>query len=112
MKQMFNSFSIVDLQNYKSEIIDEKRLVLLVCLHHNERLKEQLEVLEDILNNYNTVLKICIINKDHKKAVMKHFKINGTPTYLIFKDGKEKDRILGDLDYTTLTSFIQEHLPD
>jgi thioredoxin-like negative regulator of GroEL len=44
-------------------------------------------------------------------AFMQKFGIEGTPTFLVFNNGKVVDEMLGKADDSTLHAFISPHVP-
>ena len=97
--------------NFKSEIIEEKRPVLLACLNRYLEFEEQVEVLESISKKYGEALKICLLSEDFIRVFSWTYAIKGTPTFLIFDGGKERNRLLGKADSEKLITFILQTLP-
>lgn len=109
MKQVESFLKIVP-DNFDSEVIKEKKPVLLVCIHHDENEEEKILILNSLANSNNKNLKICLLEESQGKTIMKHYKIDGTPTYLIFKKGRIRDKILGNVDVDTLHSFVNQYV--
>lgn len=107
-----NAFLMVGSKNFKSEVKDEKHAVLLACIHWGGGMKQQLELLKNVWDKYDEELKVCLMEEIQGRAVMEQLKIVGTPTYLIFKGGQEKDRIIGNVDTRTLMTFLNKNLPN
>jgi thioredoxin-like negative regulator of GroEL len=102
---------LISLDNFESKVAKEKRPVLLACIRHDHEFKGQKEILKAISSKYGEILKVCLLDEDSIRPFMKNFEIEGTPTFLIFHEGKEKGRILGLTDIEKLTSFIIRNLP-
>jgi thioredoxin 1 len=50
---------------------------------------------EKIANDNEDKLKVCKLNVDNNQNIAAHYNVQGIPTLLIFKDGKEVGRIVG-----------------
>ncbi|MBF0121146.1 MAG: thioredoxin family protein [Desulfobacterales bacterium] len=88
------------------ELFIEQKPILLVCLQHDRANKKDLEILEKISETFSESIKICIASLDSMKAVIEAYDVKGTPTFLLLKDGKEHNRILGEVDSNLLTKAI------
>jgi len=64
-------------------------------------------VLKDIKNHFNGELKICRVNIDTEKLLTENYKVNKTPSYLIFQKGKIIDRIDGIVPRKTLLNKLK-----
>lgn len=102
----------VDLDNYESEIIKERRPVLLACLLKNYEFLNQFETLLGVAEEYSEMLKVCLMDEKDSESLMKRFHIEGTPTYLILERGNVKDGLLGITDGKMLRSFILKNYPN
>lgn len=105
-------FPIIRMDNFESEVINEKRPVLLLCIHRDFGFEEQEEVIESISKSYADVLKVCLLDNDFLGAFGEKLGVDGTPTFLIFQGGKEKGRMLGQADKETLVAFLSQALPN
>lgn len=107
-----NAFLMVGSKNFKNEVTHEKHAVLLACIHWGGGMKQQLELLKNVWEKCDKELKVCLMEEGQGRAVMEQLKIVGTPTYLVFKEGQEKDRVMGNVDTKTLMTFINKNLPN
>ena len=99
-------FTIIRLDNFKSEVMEEKGPVFLACVRRDIEFKEQTEILENLSKRYGAVLKVCLLDEDFIMAFSEECEIERTPTFLIFDNGKEKNRMLGLADRETLEDFV------
>ena len=97
--------------NFESEIIKEEKPILAACIHRYFEFKEQIDVLESISKKCGNTLKICLMDDDFIMTFREKLKINGTPTFLIFNEGKVMDMMLGKVDEDTLMAFVLRALP-
>ena len=98
-------FTTIGADNFDSEILSEKRHVLLAYIRRDYGFKNQIEILEDLSKNYNDTIKICLLDENFARTY-KNLEIKGDPTFLVYYEGKEKGRILGKADREKLISFV------
>ena len=67
-------------------------------------------VLEELAGEYQGRVKVMKVNVDENRPVAEKFQITGIPTMILFKNGKEIDRVAGALDQTGLTQWVKSHL--
>jgi thioredoxin-like negative regulator of GroEL len=92
-------------------VLNEKKPVLLGCFHWVTDIEEQERLLESVSQEYGEELKTYLMHEDSMGAFKESLGIEGTPTFIIFEKGKEKNRFLGVADLLRLTDFIAETLP-
>ena len=63
-KKERDMYRSIELDDFKSEILAEKRPVLFACLSRDFRFKEQKEVLESVSSEYGEALKVCLRDKE------------------------------------------------
>jgi thioredoxin 1 len=69
-------------------------------------------VIDDLTREYEGIVKIGKINVDQNPKTRDKLKVNGCPTVIVFKDGKEVTRKVGaqsDGQLRTLLESIQDH---
>ncbi len=101
----------VEVGHLDSKIRAEKRSVLLAWVHWGFGYKDQVKVLEDLSTKYGDALKVYLLDEGLAEAY-KALNINGSPTFVIFHEGKEKGRMLGKVDIDALISFVSGTLPN
>ena len=103
---MLNS---IEPDNFEKEILGDEKPVLMACLSRDFRYKEQKEILDSVLRDYGSSLKVCL--RDRKTiGDFRKFGIEGSPTFIIFHEGREKGRMLGKVERDSLNSFISRIL--
>jgi thioredoxin 1 len=68
--------------------------------------------IEELKRRMGTKLKVVLLDIDspaNEKAI-EHFRINGTPTFILFKDGKQLWRDAGERSTDQLMDIIEEHI--
>jgi len=95
--------------DFENEVLGCDRPVLMACLSRDFRFKEQKEILDSVLEDYGCSLKLCLRDKETLGDFRK-FGIEGSPTFIIFHEGKEQGRMLGMVERDSLNSFISRIL--
>lgn len=103
-------FLSIGAESFDSEVLAEKKPVLLACISRDYDYDEQTGVLGGISGKYGKRLKVCLLDEDSIGAFMK-FGVEGSPAFIIFHEGEEKGRMLGKADKESLNSFIIKTLP-
>lgn len=65
-------------------------------------------ILEALANDMGDKLKVCKLDVDHAPKVTSNFQITSVPTMILFKDGKEVNRIVGLKDLETLKKIVSQ----
>jgi thioredoxin-like negative regulator of GroEL len=101
----------IGLEDFQRQVIEERRPVLVACIHLDSEFKEQREALEGVSRFYGEALKVCLLDEDSIGALREKLGIGGTPAFVILYGGKERDRMLGKVDSDTLRVFVLRALP-
>lgn len=101
-------------EQFENEVLKSDKLVVVdfyadfcgVC-------KEMKPVFEEVANNMKDKCKFVTVCKEKSEDVFAAQKdLQGVPTIIIFKDGKEQDRIVGAISKEDLSKKIEESLED
>ena len=105
-------FIPVGIDNFNSEIKEEKRPVLLAYIVPGFEYQDQLKVLESVSRRYfGDSLKVCLLNKDFVTArAYRSLVIGETPDFIVFFKGNVRGRMTGRADKETLYSFLSKAL--
>lgn len=101
---------IIGADNFEDEVVSVRSPVLLLCMPRDNDFPSQSKILEDIAEHHRSWLKAGLLAEAFIRCFKNKFDVNGTPTFLIFLKGKEKNRMLGLADARTLESFLLETL--
>jgi hypothetical protein len=101
---------LVNSINYRVEVLEAVRPVLVVCTHSGPEIDDQLRLLEDVARRFGRRLKLCLVEDDFLESAKRHFQVRGTPTYLMMHSGVERGRLLGIAEATVLNDFVSQHL--
>jgi hypothetical protein len=93
-------------ETFWDEVISEPKIVLLLCMPHDEAFPRQQRVLEEIAGIYRERIKVVLPEEAFIEVFKKNLNIVGTPTFLILKRGKEIARIWGESDRETLIQTL------
>lgn len=69
-------------------------------------------ILNEVAEEMDGEIKIGKVNVDHNQALSKKFKVRNIPTMILFKDGKEIDRIIGAKSKKALIKVISTAIKD
>jgi thioredoxin 1 len=72
--------------------------------------KSMLPTLAEIADLYQGEVKVAKINADENKVVPSELSVRGLPTLVLFKDGKEVERVMGLTSKTRLAAILDKHL--
>jgi thioredoxin 1 len=67
-------------------------------------------VLEELAKEWKDRVTVIKINTDHKQQLAAQYNISGIPCIILFKNGKEVERIVGALPKPAIKSKIEPHL--
>jgi hypothetical protein len=100
----------VNSRNYRLEVLEARRPVLVVCTHYGPEIEDQMRTAEDVARRFGRRLKLCLVEEDFLETAKRHFQVRGTPTYLMMRGGVERGRLLGIADAAVLNDFVSQHL--
>ena len=64
-------------------------------------------VLEDIADKHPGKIKVVKVNSDENPGLSQRFGIQGIPTIILFRDGKEVDRLVGAAPRDDIVRFLR-----
>jgi len=98
-------------QAFDIELHSSHEPFLVAFLKRNERFPGQSKVLGDASREHGDKVHCYLYDADYLDTAMERFKVKGTPTFLLFSDGREVDRLIGESDRDTLDDFIRAAIP-
>lgn len=72
--------------------------------------KELQPIVEEIADEYTGKLKVCWVDVDEYKSLIKRFRIRGIPNLILFKNGEVEERLGGLHAKEELVSLIGKHV--
>jgi thioredoxin 1 len=108
---MTKNISELNKDTFENEVIKSKKAVLVDfwagwCMP----CRMIAPALENIAEKFISNLKVCKVNIDDENELAAKFGVMSIPTLIIFKDGKEQDRIVGALGESELTKRIEKYI--
>ncbi len=101
----------IEPQLFEMELNGPGEPLLVAFLKRNERFAEQAETMEQICRTHRRQVRCYLFDADYLDTAMERFSVKGTPTFLLFKQGQEVNRLIGESDKATLDEFIQTAIP-
>lgn len=101
----------IGLENVERDLPEEDKAVPLLCMYRDTEFQRQIEIIEALHKIYAAKLKACVLEEEFIEVFMERYSIKGTPTFLIFIGGREKNRMLGQASLESLRDFLSETLP-
>ncbi|MCK9363413.1 MAG: thioredoxin family protein [Syntrophales bacterium] len=98
------------LDEFEEKVLKDSNPVLVLFMRHDPEFKEQIGSIKDICTNYAGRLKVYLLGDEALRTFRESFAVKGTPTFLLFMNGIEKGRLLGQVDSTDLNDFLSRML--
>lgn len=96
-------------QNFKKDVLDSEKLVIVdFFAEWCGPCQVFAPVVEDLATSDNS-LDVVKIDIDADRDLAIQYNIEAVPTLVVFKNGKELDRVTGILDKTGLNNFINQY---
>src|SRR6266404_2546003 len=65
---------------------------------------------EAVAEKYANTATVVKLNVDHNPAVSQRFGIKGIPTLILFKNGKEEERVVGATSEQAISRMLDKHV--
>ncbi len=97
--------------NFQTEVLDNSKVTLIdLWAEWCGPCKMMNPVIEQLAQEYEGRVVVGKLNVDDNPITPMEYNVRGIPTFLLFKDGKLVDKIVGAVTKQTLTSKIDQHL--
>ncbi|WP_243545412.1 thioredoxin family protein [Pseudodesulfovibrio tunisiensis] len=100
----------IDPGMFDLELRTQDRPMLVAFLKRNDRYRMQEQALDDVARRYSGRVRCFLFDADFLEAAMKRFMVRGTPTFLLFEQGRETGRIIGETDSDGLDELLHSVL--
>lgn len=67
-------------------------------------------IVDDLATQYAGKLKVAKVNVDESQQVAFQYQVTSIPTFILFKDGRVADRVLGALPRSEFVKFIDRNI--
>jgi thioredoxin 1 len=67
-------------------------------------------VLETVAEKYAASARVVKVDVDENSSLTQRYGIKGMPTLVLFKDGREQERVVGVVSATVISRMIDKHL--
>ncbi len=101
---------VKDSHDLNPVMVVQDRAFLIACMLRNEAFHDQLDVIESAARDCDQVWTTFVISRELLDCFCKKFKVRGTPTFLLYWNGIELDRILGCTTRESLMEFINRNM--
>ena len=99
-------FSLIRIDNFETKTEKKKSPFLLAVIGSGINSKEQIDNLKSLSERCSDDFDIYLAEEDSTEAFRAKFGLEGTPTFLILEQGKEKNRMLGRVTINDLAVFV------
>ena len=65
-------------------------------------------VVDQIAEDMSVNARVCKVNIDEEPELAEEYQVMSIPTFILFKEGKEANRIIGAVDKEELTNMFEE----
>ncbi|MDC0335965.1 thioredoxin [Pseudodesulfovibrio sp.] len=102
----------IEPQTFDVELQSSHEPFLVAFLKRNERFMAQTKALDGASKEYADKIRCYMYADDYLDTAMQRFMVKGTPTFLLFSEGQEVNRLIGESDRETLDEFIRNSISD
>jgi hypothetical protein len=92
----------------------DKKPVLMLCIRRDYEYSSQTDLIRDVLGRkvqgFPIDLKVCLVDEESRPVLKDKLDLQGSPAFLLFEKGKEKNRLLGVADEEQLRGFLNSTL--
>jgi len=67
-------------------------------------------IVDELANQYAGKIKVAKVNVDESQQVAFQYQVTSIPTFILFKDGRVADRVLGALPRSEFIKFIDRNI--
>lgn len=105
---------LIKLKEFDEEICSEGRPVLILCVRRDYQFSSQTDLIRNLLERADQgcsiALKVCLMDEESPEEFNDRLDLQGSPAFLLYENGKEKDRLLGVADEARLKGFLRNSL--
>lgn len=93
-----------------AEFLGQAKPTLVACLESKARAGRQIEALGAVAARFGERIRVLVVEEGEIPGLRNRLNVLGTPTFLLFQGGRERDRYLGEAESAELYDFVQHGL--
>lgn len=101
---------LINFNEFDQEIESAGRPVLILCIRRDYEFNSQTDLVRDVLGGmvqgFPIDLKVCLVDEESRPVLKGKLDLQGSPAFLLFENGEEKNRLLGIADEERLRGFL------
>jgi hypothetical protein len=105
---------LIKFNELDQEIDSTGKPVLMLCIRRDYEFISQTDLIRDVLGRmvqgFPIDLKVCLVDEESQPALKDKLDLQGSPAFLLFEKGEEKNRLLGVADEERLRGFLSSTL--
>ena len=91
-------------------LLEDAAPLAVAFLKRNAHYAEQVRTLAQACQATSPPTACCVCDPDYLPSAARKYDVHGTPTFVLFSDGRERGRLIGAADADSLQDFIAEAL--
>lgn len=99
----------IEPQAFETELLIHDTPLLVAFLKRNERYGSQARTLDAICDSHEDI-RCYLYDSDYLDTALERYAVEGTPTFLLFSQGREVDRLIGETDDEALDEFVRSSM--
>ena len=104
----------ITLDNFQHDLVDESKNKLVLVSFWAQQVPESIDLRDKLatkLVGFNDYISLVTIDCESQGQIAQQFGIQGLPTAILLRDAQPVDGISGPQDDTSITTFLEKHLP-
>lgn len=104
----------ITLDNFQQDLVDESKNRLVLVCFWAQQVPESIDLRDKLsarLTDVNDYISLVTIDCESQGQIAQQFGIQGLPTAILLKDAQPLDGISGPQDETSISTFLEKHLP-
>jgi putative thioredoxin len=104
----------ITLDNFQHDLVDESKNKLVLVSFWAQQVPESIDLRDKLatkLVGFNDYISLVTIDCESQGQIAQQFGIQGLPTAILLRDAQPVDGISGPQDDTSITTFLDKHLP-